>query len=274
MKYSQSRKELAQNFLIHPKTVRNLVTHADFTPQDHVLEIGPGNGIITKELAKAAGQITAVELDTQLLPKLRKAFTPYPNIKLVQGDILKTHLPAPPYHIFANIPFNITAPILQRLYFAAHPPQHAWFIMQQETAEKFAGIPLSTESSILFQPWFYFQIPEHISRYEFRPVPSVDAALLHMTARPKPRLDPQHKILYHRFVAFGFRSWKKSLKLGYKQIFTYPQWKRLAKSNKFPIDAIPSDLNFDQWLALFNYFLTGVSEEKKRPITSYHPISQ
>ena len=273
MKYSQSRKELAQNFLIHPKTVNQLVAHANFTNQDHVLEIGPGNGIITKELAKVAGQITAVELDSQLLPKLRKTFTPYTNIKLVQGDILKIHLPAPPYQIFANIPFNITAPILQRLYWAAKPPQQAWFIMQQEAAEKFAGIPASTESSILFQPWFYFQMPELISRYEFRPVPSIDAALLHMTARPRPRLDPQHKTLYHKFVAFGFRSWKKSLKLGYKQIFTYPQWKRLAKSNKFPIDAIPSDLTFTQWLALFNYFVEGVSEEKKRPITSYHPTS-
>ena len=271
MKYNESRKQLAQNFLIHENVVKRLVGHAKLTHDDHVLEIGPGNGIITQALLREAGRVTAVELDKSLLPNLRKKFADSQNLELVSGDILKYKLPAEPYKIFANIPFNITAEIMQKLLWSKYSPDQAWFIMQLETAEKFVGEPLSTESSILFQPWFYFQIPETINRFEFRPVPSVNAALLHMTKRPKPRLNPKHKPLYHKFVAFGFRSWKKSLKVGYRNIFTYPQWKRLAKENRFSVDAIPSDLNLTQWLALFNYFLSGVSEEKKRPITSYTP---
>ncbi len=271
MKYSQSRKNFAQNFLINPKTVHQLVSHAHFTPQDHVLEIGPGNGIITKQLAQTAGQITAVELDRNLIPDLHKTFARHDNIELIQGDILQIKLPTPPYQIFANIPFNITAEIMQRFFWAKQGPTHGWFIMQLETAEKFIGEPISTESSILFQPWYYFQIAEKINRFEFRPVPSVNAALLHMTQRPKPRLDHKHKSLYYKFVSFGFRSWKRSLKIAYKQVFTYPQWKRLAKENRFHIDAIPSDLNLNQWLAIFNYFLVGVNADKKQSISSYKP---
>lgn len=266
MSYPQSRAQYGQNFLVHGKTVRKLVRIADYNKDDHVIEIGPGDGIITKELAQAAGRVTAIEVDQQLIPNLQRTFKDFGNIELVQSDFLKYSIPQTTTGIFANIPFNLSAPIMQKLLWAKNCPDDVYFIMQKEVVEKFVGEPLSTESSAHFQPWFWFEQSAHLDRFEFRPVPSINAGLLHMHKRERPMLDPKHKKQYIQFVSYGFRVWKKNLKIGYKNIFTYPQWKRLAKNNRFAVESVPSQLNVKQWVAVFEYFLVGVPDEKKNLI--------
>lgn len=268
---NQTRRQYAQNFLIDRKFVRSLVNKAQFGPTDLVLEIGPGSGIITRELAQTAGQVQAIEIDRNLIPELQKSLSDCPNVEIVAGDILKIPLPDKPFSIFSNIPFNITSPIMQKFLWAKNPPQEAWLIMQQEAADKFIGEGASTESSVLFQPWFTFHQAAHINRFEFRPVPSVHASLLHMVARQRPLLEEKHKKTYYQFVSFGFRTWKKNLKIGFKNVFTYSQWKRLAHDNKFAIESKPNELSLEQWLAIFRYFLIGVADEKKQLIMRYQP---
>ncbi|MDJ0752852.1 MAG: 23S ribosomal RNA methyltransferase Erm [Ardenticatenaceae bacterium] len=267
---NRQQKDFAQNFLIHAKTVRQLVGKAGFSAEDLVLEIGPGEGIITREVAKRAGRVTAIEIDHQLAANLRKSLAKIPNVEIKNGDFLKTSLPTKPFNIFSNIPFNITAPIMLKLWRSNHPPHDAYFIMQREAADKFIGQNASTESSILFQPWFTFENLANINRFEFRPVPRVDATLLHMQKRVSPQLEPHHKDLYYKFVTYGFRRWRKNLKIGYKNVFTHNQWKRLAKDGRFPSEALPSHLSLEQWLHLYRYFVTGVAEEKKRVILNFH----
>ncbi|MEM8858501.1 MAG: 23S ribosomal RNA methyltransferase Erm [Chloroflexota bacterium] len=266
MAYSKDRAKFGQNFLANGKTVRKLVKIAGYTKKDHILEIGPGDGAITRELAQVAGRVTAIEIDRRLIPNLSQSLSEFENIKIENGDFLHYKLPKSPFSIFANIPFNLTAPIMQKLLWDGRCPQDVYFIMQKEAVDKFVGRPNSTESSIHFQPWFEFENVAHINKFEFRPVPSIDAALIHMQKREQPLLDVKHKKAYTQFVSHGFRSWKKNLKVGYKNVFSYPQWKRLAKDNKFSAEAMPSQLKLEQWLAIFNYFLVGVSEEKKRLI--------
>lgn len=268
---NQTRLQYAQNFLIDRKFVRSLVKKAQFSTSDLVLEIGPGSGIITRELAQTAAQVQAIEIDRKLIPELQESLSDCPNVEIVAGDILKIPLPQQPFSIFSNIPFNITAPIMQKFLWAKNPPQEAWLIMQQEAADKFIGKGASTESSVLFQPWFTFSQAAHINRFEFRPVPSIHASLLHMSHRPRPLLEEKHKKAYFQFVTFGFRTWKKNLKIGFKSVFTYPQWKRLARDNKFAIESKPNELSLEQWLAVFRYFLVGVADDKKQAIMSYQP---
>jgi 23S rRNA (adenine-N6)-dimethyltransferase len=264
MSYSDNRAQFGQNFLVHGKTVRKLVRIANYTKNDHIIEIGPGDGIITRELAQAAGRVTAIEIDRDLIPGLNNSLGRTDNIEIVAGDFLSYQLPNTPFSIFSNIPFNLSAPIMQKLLWDRNCPDDVYFIMQKEVVEKFVGEPISTESSAHFQPWFWFEKSAHLDRFEFRPVPSVNAGLIHMHKRERPMLDPKHKKLYTQFVSFGFRAWKKNLKIGYKNIFTYEQWKRLAKNNRFAIETLPSQLNVKQWVAAFEYFLVGVPEEKKR----------
>ncbi len=261
---SPNRAKFGQNFLTNGKTVRKLVGKANFKRQDAIIEIGPGDGAITRELAQVAGGVTAIEIDRKLIPNLAKNLKQYDNVEIVPADFLSYKLPKTPFSIFANIPFNQTAPIMQKLLWDAQCPDHTYFIMQKEAVDKFVGEPISTESSIHFGPWFEFENVAHINKFEFRPVPSVDAALIHMQKRERALLENQEKKAYVQFVSFGFRSWKKNLKIGYKNIFSYPQWKRLAKENRFKSEAMPSQLSLEQWLALFKYFQAGVSEDKKR----------
>lgn len=266
MRNSDNRAKFGQNFLTNPKTVRKLVNSAGYTKKDHVFEIGAGDGAITRELAQAAGQVTALEIDRKLIPNLSKAMGNAPHVDIIEGDFIKSALPEGITSIFANIPFNQTAPIMHKLLWDEHCPEDVYFIMQKEAVDKFIGRPASTESSVHFQPWFTFENVAHINKFEFRPVPSIDAGLIHMHRRGNPLLDPKHKKQYTQFVSFGFRSWKKNLKIGFKNIFSYPQWKRLAKDNRFNVESMPSQLTVEQWMAVFNYFLVGVSEEKRRLI--------
>lgn len=266
MAYSKDRAKFGQNFLVNRKTVHKLVKHAGYSKKDHIIEIGPGDGAITRELARVAGRITAIEIDRKLIPNLNQSLADFDNIKIENGDFLRYKLPKSPFSIFANIPFNLTAPIMQKLLWDGRCPQDVYFIMQKEAVDKFVGRPASTESSVHFQPWFEFKNVAHINKFEFRPVPSIDAALIHMHKRNRPLLDAKHKKAYTQFVSHGFRSWKKNLKIGYKNVFSYAQWKRLAKDNKFSVEAMPSQLSLAQWIALFNYFQVGVPEDKKRSI--------
>ena len=284
-KYGVRRRQLAQNFFEKEKTVEKLVQLANFSKSDCIIEIGPGNGIITRALARVAGRVIAIEYDKALIAQLRESLAKFEHVELIAADFLEYVLPSEPCALFANIPFNLTAPIMHKLYRAKHCPDPVFLVMQQEAADKFIGGAdkfigkadqpkagkESTESSVLFSPYFEFEQLTSINRFEFRPVPSVDAALLAMRRRTKPLLPPSEKEGYYRFVTYGFRQWKKSLKLTFKPIFSYPQWKRLARDNRFPIDAQPSQLSAEQWHALYTYFQQGVSAEKQGLIQRFNP---
>jgi 23S rRNA (adenine-N6)-dimethyltransferase len=139
----------------------------------------------------------------------------------------------------------------------------SYLVVQKEAAEKYAGTPRETEVSVLTKPWVTAEIIRHFERTDFEPVPSVDVALLHTRRRENPLVAEHQAELYSRFVHHGFHAAKDNLALSLKKTFTYTQWKRLAKDLNFPLKATPTALTFQQWMNLFNYFLTGVSEEKK-----------
>ncbi|MGB1250372.1 MAG: 23S ribosomal RNA methyltransferase Erm [Candidatus Promineifilaceae bacterium] len=263
---SNNRKTLAQNFLKNPSYVRYLISLSNLTEQDRVLEIGAGNGIITLELANVAQQVTTLEVDPALAQRMRTKTETLDNVTVKQADILRYQLPNKPYKVFANIPFNITAEIVDKLLGSPFAPSDAFLLMQKETAEKFLAHNDSTEASALWQPWYDFKFMVEIGRTQFHPVPSVDAALLRITKRPKPHLPLEARSEYTQFVSHGFRAWRKDLKTAYKALFTYPQWKRLAKDARFGLSVKPSDLKLAQWLHLFNYYQTGVATEKKRQL--------
>lgn len=265
-KRPRNRIILAQNFLRSSKLVRELLDASSVRSSDTVYEIGPGYGIITAELASVARRVIAIEKDPALVQGILQRFEAVQNVQIVRGDFLRYRITDKEYKIFANIPYNTTADIVRKILYVPPVPCEAYLIMQKEAAEKFSGKPKETLFSILAKPWFDLHIVRELRRTDFEPAPGVDSVLLHIQKRSPPLICEGDIFLYHRFVRFGFKRWKKCLKLAFKPIFTYEQWKRLSRHFGFPLHATPTDLTFEQWLGLFAFFKRGVSTERQARI--------
>jgi 23S rRNA (adenine-N6)-dimethyltransferase len=236
-----------------------------------VYEIGPGNGIITAALASVARQVIAIEKDPELVRRLRERFRPLDNVEIVEKDFLaysfrtRARGRAPSltggrqtrtseYKIFANIPYNITAQILRKILDERSDLGEGYLILQKEAAKRFSGSPRETLFSILAKPFFEFQILFQLRRTDFWPVPNVDSVLLSIKRRTRPLIEKRDVASYRDFVQYGFGRWKPNLKLAFKHVFTYKQWKCLARDLDFPLNATPTELSFEQWLDLYHGF--------------------
>jgi len=254
METRHKRISLAQNFLRSPKLVRRLVAMSTIGPSDTVYEIGPGNGIITAALARVAGHVIAIEKDPVLARRLRERLRLFDNVDIQEQDFL-TYSFGPSlsgYKIFANIPYNRTARILRKILFEWSKPSEAYLIMQKDAAKKFSGSPRETLISLLVKPFFEFKNLSQLRRTDFWPMPQVDSVFLSIKRRTYPLIEARDVALYREFVQYGFGRWKPNLKLAFKNVFTYKQWKRLARELDFPLNATPTELSFEQWLALYH----------------------
>lgn len=245
---------LAQNFLKSPKLVRRLVAKAAIGPSDIVYEIGAGKGIITGELATRASRVVAIEKDPRLVVRLRDRFRALENVQIIEEDFLEFSIPDREFKVFASIPYNITAHVMRKILYGRPTPGEAYLILQKEAAKKFSGRPRETLFSLLAKPSFDFQILAELRRTDFEPVPDVDSVLLKIRRRTTPLIQNSDAGPYRDFVQYGFCRWKRHLRSAYKYVFTYKQWKRMARELDFPLNATPTELSFDQWLGLFEGF--------------------
>jgi 23S rRNA (adenine-N6)-dimethyltransferase len=256
---------LAQNFIRDPGLVGAIVAGSSITKSDLVYEIGPGEGIITQELAAVARQVIAIEKDPTLVRNLKSRFSGVGNVEIQEGDFIRFEIRYDDYKVFSNIPFNITSDIVRKLINAKNPPSDAYLVLQEAAAGKFAGIPGETEFSVLAKPWFDITIVRRFLRTDFEPVPSVEVALLRIAKREQALVTKDNAATYRRFVKFGFEAWKKDLGKAYDKIFTYEQWKRISRELGFKMDVKPTQLTFTQWLGTFKRFLEIVPESKRVP---------
>lgn len=257
---------LAQHLLKSTSLVRRLVSLSSIGPGDTVYEIGPGRGIITAELARAADHVIAIELDPQLAEFLTKKFRRSSNVRIIEGDFLRFRMPAKDHKIFANIPFNATAAIVRKILFSAPGAREAFLVVQREAARKFAGRPNETQFSILAKPWWKFRMLHRFRRTDFKPVPSVDPVLLQSHRRAPPLVEAKDARVYRRFVQYGFGRWKANLKQSFKTVFTHQQWRRLSKEFDFAMDSTPTELTLKQWVGLFECFKEQVPSFKQKRI--------
>ena len=222
------------------------------------MEIGPGRGALTRELARRCRQLIGVELDLTLLRDLQTEFRAASHVELVNEDFLRFPLPATLYKVFANIPFNQTAAIIGKLVEAPSPPQEAYLIVRRQDAERYVGGPYAPESrsSPLLKPWWHVEVLRLLHRTNFEPPPSVDAVLLWMARRQPPIIETRQQALYHNFVATAFGS-GRTVRQCLRRALTGRQMGRLARDLRFDPALPPSALSFDQWLGLFRFFALG-----------------
>ena len=273
--FAKDYLRFSQNFLKSPELARRLVRMSTITGNDLVYEIGPGKGILTRALTKRCGRYIGVEKDRQLCAALQKEFLYTPNVEIRCGDFLTDALPKGPYKVFASIPFNLTAAILTKLtrpVFKA--PIDSYLIIQKEAATQLLGRPRETQKSLLFKPWFSPTILHYFKPNDFKPAPRVDIVLLRIQKRRQPFIKSDLNQLYRDFITYGFNRWKITVRKDFKDVFTYKQFKRLSHDLSFDLNARPADLTLEQWLGLFEYFLTGVEEKKRMAIMGAEKILQ
>jgi 16S rRNA (adenine1518-N6/adenine1519-N6)-dimethyltransferase len=211
------RKGLGQNFLIDSAALRKLVEAAEVEAQSDVLEIGPGVGSLTAELARSAGRVTAVEIDANLIPVLRQVLAAYPNVHLVHGDILEIDLDAlqltPGYLVVANIPYYITSAIIRRLLEAPVRPARMVLTMQREVAARICAEP--GEMSLLALSVQVYGKPQPVLRLPagaFYPPPNVDSVSLRVDLYPQPVIPAEHLADFFQLIKAGFAQKRKTLR--------------------------------------------------------------
>lgn len=205
---SPSELRYSQNFLHSPALVTKLVSLAQLAPGSTVLEVGPGKGIITKALAGAVGEngrVLAVELDGRLAESVRAQLHLLAQVEIVTGDILSFDLAALPagYAVFANVPFNITSALLEKLLNPASGPMQAHLILQTDAlvAIDEYGTAAETLKSLMIHPLYEIEIVHHFNRSDFSPQPAVETALFAFTRRTAPLVTPGQYALYKDFLA-------------------------------------------------------------------------
>ena len=227
------RKHLGQNFLINKDILSEIINTADLTKNDIVLEIGPGLGILTKELAKKAKKVIAIEKDEKLVKILKKELAHFKNIKIIEGDILKLpvtsyQLPVT-YKLVANLPYYITSPVIRKFLEEENPPAFAEasagrpklmvLMVQKEVAERICAKP--PEMSLLsVAVQFYSQpkIVKIVKKESFWPRPKVDSAIIKLTTNNR-QLTTINTNLFFKIVKAGFSQPRKQLKNNLKNIF-------------------------------------------------------
>lgn len=223
---------------------------------------GQGKELLPKG-AKRSRKVVAFEIDDSLYSKLVHKFAESQSVEIHHENFLTATLPTTPYKVFSNIPFNITADVIRGLTESNGAVQDIYLIVQMEAAAKFVGRPATfeTQASLLIKPWFEGSLIHQFKRTDFSPVPKVNIGLLRLKRREKPKVADAR--LYRDFISFAFNQWKPTLLEALKSIFTKAQFVKLSRNLSFNPLSKPTQLDFDQWMGLYNYFLVGVTDDKK-----------
>ena len=210
-------KGLGQNYLLDESILGKIAATAGLGPEDTVLEVGPGLGSLTRHLAAAAGRVIAVELDRRLLPVLAAVLAPHPNVRVVQGDILKLDLaaliPAPGYQVVANIPYYITSALIRHLLEGGPRPAQIVLTIQSEVAERICA-PAGEMSLLALGVQVYGrpQITARIPAGAFYPPPRVDSAVLKIALFPEPLIPVERIERFFQLCKAGFSQKRKTLR--------------------------------------------------------------
>ena len=217
----EPKKGLGQNFLASPGILPKIVAAAELAPGEHVLEVGPGLGMLTRALAEAQANVTAVELDERLLPLLRDTVGGLPNVEIVQGDILqldpgefmRARAGAEPYQVVANLPYSITSAALRHLLESQPAPRRMVVMVQKEVAQRIVAQP-GAMSLLAVSVQFYGRprVRSYVPAGAFHPRPNVDSAILRIDVRDRPRLPAEETRRFFALVRAGFAQRRKQLK--------------------------------------------------------------
>lgn len=214
------KKSLGQNFLRDEEILKKIISVANINTDDFILEIGPGEGVLTAEMAKVARKVLAIEIDHELIGNLKKRFSAKEKIEIIQADILTINLPEiiqknipnQKYKLIANIPYYITSKIIRLFLETTYPPTEMLLMVQKEVAERIIAKP--GQLSILALSVQYYATPELlfiVPRKAFFPIPEVDSAIIKISLNKNAGLKSEDSKRFFRVVKAGFSAKRKTL---------------------------------------------------------------
>lgn len=224
-KYNFSfQKSLGQNFIIDVNILKNMIQYAGISNTSRVIEIGPGIGALTEQLALHAKKVVAIEIDHRLINILKETLCDYENIRFIHQDVLKMDLKTEmkqtftkeqDIHIVANLPYYITTPILMKLLTDRLPIHHLTLMMQKEVADRIIAQPNSKEYgslSIVVQYYTEPKIVMTVPKNVFMPKPKVQSAVLKMKVRKEPPVQVIDEDTFFTIVRASFAHRRKTLR--------------------------------------------------------------
>lgn len=212
-------KSLGQNFLIDNSVLEDIVTGADISKDDFVIEIGPGIGTLTKELLLKAKKVCSIELDSDLIPILEEELKDFTNLQIIHKDALKVDFNEiigneQSVKLVANLPYYVTTPIIAKLLKEHYNFKSLTIMIQKEVAERIASKPDCKEYgaiSILVQYYCDTKIIRKVSSSSFVPKPKVDSMVIRLDKLAEPRTKLDSVELFFRIVRDSFNMRRKTL---------------------------------------------------------------
>ena len=215
------KKNFGQNFLVDERVLGKIVSSAEISKDDVVIEVGPGIGTLTQALAKEAYKVVAVEIDTTLVPILGELLSDFDNIELINEDILKVDVnaiaekyPDKKIKMVANLPYYITTPIIMNVLENHIPVESITVMIQKEVAYRMKAQPstkdygsLSLAVQYYCEPYLVANVPQNC----FMPRPNVDSAVIKLTVMDKPKVQVNNEKFMFEFIKAAFSQRRKTL---------------------------------------------------------------
>jgi len=251
-----ARKSLSQNHLVDGAILEQIAAAAEVRPGEHVVEVGPGLGILTAALLAAGASVTAVELDDRFVEHLEERFAGEPALQVVAADFLDVaigDLAEAPWALVANVPYHITSPILHHVLGEEPRPQRFVLMVQREVAERIAAPPgAMSYLSVFVQYHADVRVAFKVPAAAFEPAPAVDSAVLVGVTRAR-RLGTAAEDGLWRLVQAAFRERRKMIHNVLVRQLPGLERERLEDalaSCSIATDRRPQTLSIDEWLAL------------------------
>jgi 16S rRNA (adenine1518-N6/adenine1519-N6)-dimethyltransferase len=217
------KKSLGQNFLIDTNILKKIVGFAELKETSGAIEIGPGIGALTEQLARSSKKVVAFEIDQRLLPILAETLSPYSNVKIIHEDVLKADVKGviteefqeiDDLMVVANLPYYVTTPIIMKLLEEQLPIRGIVCMLQKEVADRISAKPGTKEYgslSIAIQYYTEAEVVMIVPKTVFVPQPNVDSAVIRLTKREKPAVDVKDEDFFFQVTRTSFAQRRKTL---------------------------------------------------------------
>ena len=251
---------LGQRFLVDRLVLQAILDAAELSPADDVLEVGPGPGVLTAKLAERARSVTAVEIDERMVAVLRDTLAGRDNVRIVRADALAVDLFAAgerrPTRIVANVPYQITTPLLERFIGDERRPPLVVVLVQEEVARRMVATASSGKErgflSVFVQSFADAKIVRRVPPSAFRPAPKVSSAVVALRTHARPAFAPLDRTAFLRFVSDVFRHRRKQLRgaLGHEAGVTPDRAVAALRECGIEPRRRAEELTLDEWVAL------------------------
>jgi 16S rRNA (adenine1518-N6/adenine1519-N6)-dimethyltransferase len=217
------KKSLGQNFLIDTNILRKIVDFAELSDETGAIEIGPGIGALTEQLARRAKKVVAFEIDQRLLPILEDTLSPYGNVRIIHQDVLKADIhrviaeefiDVADIMVVANLPYYVTTPIIMKLLTDRLPIRGMVVMLQKEVADRLAAKPGTKDYgslSIAIQYYTEAETVMTVPRTVFIPQPNVDSAVIRLIKRKQPPVKVEDEVFFFQVVRASFAQRRKTI---------------------------------------------------------------